>query len=108
MTYEIPAGGIEQGESGYDCVKREIEEETGCRAEKIEPLITIVTAIGFCDEKIPIFVGTGLHKTEQNLDEDEFIDVYEFTPEKVKDMILKGEIVDAKTISGIMTYLNTL
>lgn len=107
MTFEIPAGGIEKGESGYDCVKREIEEETGRKAEKIELLITIVTAIGFCDEKIPIFVGTGLSKTEQNLDEDEFIDVYEFTLDEVRNMILKGEIVDAKTISGVMTYLNS-
>lgn len=106
MTYEIPAGGIEKGESGYDCVKREIEEETGYKAKKIEHLVTIVTAIGFCDEEIPIFVGTGLQKTAQDLDEDEFIDVYEMTPEKIKNMIFSGEIVDAKTISGIMMYLN--
>ena len=104
-TLEIPAGGIEPGETSLECVTREIEEETGYRAGKMEHLMTIVTAIGFCDEKIPIYVASDLRPSKQHLDEDEFIDVKEFTIEEIKEMIFDGRIIDAKTISGILGYI---
>ncbi|MCI5622969.1 MULTISPECIES: NUDIX hydrolase [Anaerostipes] len=104
-TLEIPAGGIEPGETGLECVTREIEEETGYRAGRMEHLMTIITAIGFCDEKIPIYVAFDLKLSHQNLDEDEFIDVQEYTPEQIKEMIFDGRIIDAKTISGVLGYL---
>ena len=97
-TLEIPAGGIEPGETGLECVTREIEEETGDRAGRMEHLMTIITAIGFCDEKIPIYVAFDLKLSHQNLDEDEFIDVQEYTPEQIKEMIFDGRIIDAKSI----------
>ena len=103
-TLEIPAGGIEPGETGLECVTREIEEETGYRAGRMEHLMTIITAIGFCDEKIPIYVAFDLKLSHQNLDEDEFIDVQEYTPEQIKEMIFDGRIIDAKTISGVLGY----
>ncbi|HIX68272.1 MAG TPA: NUDIX hydrolase [Candidatus Anaerostipes excrementavium] len=104
-TLEIPAGGIEPGETSLECVTREIEEETGYRAGKMEHLMTIVTAIGFCDEKIPIYVASDLRPSKQHLDEDEFIDVKEFTIEEIKEMIFDGRIIDAKTISGVLGYI---
>lgn len=104
-TLEIPAGGIEPGETPLECVTREIEEETGYRAGKMEHLMTIVTAIGFCDEKIPIYVASDLKPSKQHLDEDEFIDVKEFTIEEIKEMIFDGRIIDAKTISGVLGYI---
>lgn len=104
-TLEIPAGGIEPGETPLECVTREIEEETGYRAGKMEHLMTIVTAIGFCDEKIPIYVASDLRPSKQHLDEDEFIDVKEFTIEEIKEMIFDGRIIDAKTISGVLGYI---
>lgn len=104
-TLEIPAGGIEPGETGLDCVTREIEEETGYKAGRMEHLMTIITAIGFCDERIPIYVAFDLKLSHQNLDEDEFIDVQEYTPEQIKEMIFNGKIIDAKTISGVLGYL---
>ena len=104
-SLEIPAGGIEPGETPLECVTREIEEETGYRAGKMEHLMTIVTAIGFCDEKIPIYVASDLRPSKQHLDEDEFIDVKEFTIEEIKEMIFDGRIIDAKTISGVLGYI---
>ncbi len=104
-TLEIPAGGIEPNETALECVMREIEEETGFKAGRMEHLMTIITAIGFCDEKIPIYIAFDLEASKQNLDEDEFIDVKEFTPEEIKEMIFDGHIIDAKTISGVLGYL---
>ena len=103
-TFEIPAGGIETGESAYDCVSREIEEETGYRSDNIQFLIKVVTAIGFCDETIPIYVAKNLMKTEQHLDEDEEIDLKVVTVGEAVEMILNGTIVDSKTVAGILAY----
>ena len=64
-------------------VVRELEEETGYASEHLEPLISIVTAIAFCDEVIDIYLATGLKKTQQHLDEDEYIDVYAYTPQEL-------------------------
>ena len=89
-----------------ECVTREIEEETGYIAGHMQHLMTVITAIGFCDEKIPIYVATDLKPSKQHLDEDEFIDVEEYTTDEIKDMIFSGKIIDAKTISGVLGYLN--
>ena len=105
-TLEIPAGVIDRGETPLECVTREIEEETGFIAGKMTHLMTVITAIGFCDEKIPIYVATDLKLSKQHLDEDEFIDVEEYTIDEIKDMIFSGKIIDAKTISGVLGYLN--
>ena len=57
-------------------------------------------------KKIPIYVATDLKLSKQHLDEDEFIDVEEYTIDEIKDMIFSGKIIDAKTISGVLGYLN--
>ena len=72
----------------------------------LEPLISIVTAIAFCDEVIDIYLATGLKKTQQHLDEDEYIDVYAYTPQELADMIYSGKIQDSKTVAAIMAYIN--
>lgn len=107
-TYEIPAGGRNTAdEPTLDCAYRELEEETGYYSEKedIEFLLTLYTTVAFCNEKIDIFLARKkLTKTEQHLDDDEFIDVKAFTLDELVEMINKSEIVDAKTIAAIMTY----
>ncbi|MDO4168456.1 MAG: NUDIX hydrolase [Lachnospiraceae bacterium] len=107
-TLEIPAGGIEKGETPLQCVAREVEEETGYRSKTITPLIEVITAIGFCDEKIPIFVAKDLKKTQQHLDEDEEIVIKTVTLDEAVEMILNGNIIDSKTVSGILAYKATL
>ncbi len=110
-TLEIPAGGRNSvDEPTQDCAYRELEEETGYYADKkdVTFLLTLYTTVAFCNEKIDIYLAKNLRKTEQHLDDDEFIDVEVHTIEELTDMILEGKIVDAKTIAGLMTYRSTL
>ncbi len=104
-TLEIPAGAFDMvNESGADCVRRELEEETGFRAGKVEWLITIRSMVAFCNERVEIFVATELIPSKQHLDEQESIELEEYTIEEIKEMIFKGEIEDSKTISALMAY----
>lgn len=104
-TLEIPAGALnEPAEPGINCASRELEEETGYRSEDLEWLITIRTTVAFCNEKIDIFVAKNLILSEQNLDEDEFIDVKAYSMDELKNKIFTGEIEDSKTISALLAY----
>lgn len=104
MSLEIPAGGINIGEESKVAALRELEEETGYRADKIEHLVDVLTAVGFTNETLYIYVATGLVKTEQNLDEDEFVTIERYELEELVSMIMNGTIKDAKTIAGIFAY----
>lgn len=100
---ELPAGKLEKGEDIELCGIRELEEETGYKAEEFKYLGKIVSSPGFCDEYIYIYKADKLYKGKDDLcDEDEFINVKEVKVDKVKEMIKNGEIIDAKTISTFM------
>lgn len=102
-TLEIPAGGL-NGEPTDVAAARELEEETGYRTEDISLLISIRTTVAFCNEKIDIYVARNLKRTQQHLDEDEYIDVKAYTVGELCDMIYAGQIEDSKTIAAIMSY----
>jgi len=105
FTLEIPAGALDGAdEPGIDCASRELEEETGYRSDDLEWLINLRTAIAYCDEKIEIFVARNLIPSKQNLDDGEFIDVFAFSLDELKEKIFSGEIEDAKTIAALMAY----
>lgn len=104
MSLEIPAGGINEGEDPKKAAIRELEEETGYRAEKVENLVDVVTAIGFSNETVYTYLARGLKSSKQNLDEDEFIEIERYTVDELIEMIVQGKIKDAKTISGVLTY----
>jgi tRNA threonylcarbamoyl adenosine modification protein (Sua5/YciO/YrdC/YwlC family) len=101
FIWEIPAGTLNPGESPLECAKRELIEETGYSAGKFEKLTEIVPVPGYSDERIHIYIATGLVKAVQNLDRDEMLNVHEVKMEAALEMIAKGEIMDAKTISGL-------
>lgn len=104
-TLEIPAGGRNTLDEEYIvAAARELEEETGYKSDKLTHLVDIRTAVAFCNEKIEVFVAKDLVKTEQNLDEDEFIDVKAYSIDELNQMIRDGAIEDSKTISSIMSY----
>jgi ADP-ribose pyrophosphatase len=99
---EIPAGKLEQGECPDDCARRELEEETGYVAAKLQQLTSIYTTPGFCNEIIHIYLATQLTKTVQCLDDDEFLNIEQYTPGEVHQMISDGRIHDAKSIVGLL------
>ena len=104
-TLEIPAGKLDApGEPGIECARRELEEETGYKSNNLEWLITLRTTVAFCNEKIEVFVARDLIPSHQHLDEDEFIDLKEYTLDELKEKIFSGEIEDSKTVSALMAY----
>ncbi len=104
-TLEIPAGALDAvDEPGIECASRELEEETGYKSNNLEWLITLRTTVAFCNEKIEVFVARDLIPSHQHLDEDEFIDLKEYTLDELKEKIFSGEIEDSKTVSALMAY----
>ena len=107
MTLELPAGKVDfAGEDKLECAVRELREETGFVAGNMEWLLNLHSWIAFTNELIGVYVATNLEKYKQELDEFEYIDVEEYTVDEICGMIYRGEITDAKTIAGIMAYVN--
>jgi ADP-ribose pyrophosphatase len=100
---EIPAGVLEAGpEDPEDCARRELTEETGFRAGRIEALGWIWTTPGFTDEKIWLYLATGLEAGEQALEFDEVMSVERMPLTRAIEMVHTGAIRDAKTICGLL------
>jgi ADP-ribose pyrophosphatase len=100
--YEIPAGRLDPGEDPADCARRELKEETGCSASSVEHLLTFYTTPGFTDEKIHLFMATGLTEGQSGRETDEFIEVQTFPLSRALEMVGSGEIRDGKTALGIL------
>lgn len=100
--YEIPAGRLDPGEDPAHCAARELREETGCTAEHVEFLLTMFTTPGFSDEKIHLFMATGLVRGETAHEADEFMTIETVTLSRALQLIQEGEIKDAKTALGIL------
>ncbi|MBN1638038.1 MAG: NUDIX hydrolase [Ignavibacteriales bacterium] len=105
IIYELPAGKLDKNEDPVECATRELIEETGYTAGKIENLGYIYSSPGFCDEKLYIYLATNLKAGEHKREEGEIgMEVLEFDLSEIEEMITKGEICDAKTICGIYFY----
>lgn len=110
-TLEIPAGGRNEADEPFiDCAVRELEEETGYRTDKesMEFLLSIRTTVAFCNEQIKVYVARNLVKTQQNLDEDEYINVRAYEMGELLEKIYSGEMEDAKTVAAILAYQNSV
>ena len=101
FIYEIPAGKLNRGEDPMHCAARELEEEIGYIAGRLERLTSILTAPGFTDEVIHIYKATDMRAGRQQLDRDEVLEVLEVPLQEAIRMIEAGTIRDAKTIVGL-------
>ena len=101
---EFPAGTVEENESPFETIQREIQEETGYSAAKWQKLGEFFLAPGYSDEIIYAYLAEDLEKLElpPKLDDDEDIEVLFFTPAELEKAILAGEPVDSKSISSFM------
>lgn len=106
-SYEIPAGKLEAGEAGSEkeAALRELEEETGYTGD-LDLLYEFYSAIGFCNEKLRLYVARNLQKVAnpRPQDADEVLERYELSLEECWDLVKSGDIVDAKTIIALQHY----
>lgn len=106
FLYEIPAGGLEVGELPEECIVRELQEEIGYKPGTVELLFQMFLAPGYSSERLFCYVCSDLEKSDLPCDEDENLEVYEFSFDKVLEMIDNGEIKDAKTIACCLAVIN--
>lgn len=99
--YELPAGTIDAGESPLECARREIVEETGYSAKKMERLGFIYPVPGYSTEKIVIYRADGLSPRVRHAEKDEIIELKVLTKAAVRRLFKSGKIVDAKTIAAL-------
>ncbi|HEY3102351.1 MAG TPA: NUDIX hydrolase [Pyrinomonadaceae bacterium] len=99
---ELPAGTLNDKERPEDGALRELEEELGVKAGKLEKLCEFFVSPGFCEEKMWLYLATDLRETEQRLEDDEAIEIVRLPLDRALQMITDGEIEDAKTIIGLL------
>jgi len=102
FIWEVPAGRLDGGESPESCAERELEEETGMRARRLERLTTIYTTPGFTDERIHLFLADGLEPGAEHREADEFMELHTLRWSQVLGMIERGEIADGKTLVSLL------
>lgn len=107
---EIPAGKLESGEAPETTALRELEEETGYSAQKLQKIISFSTSPGFADEVVHLFFATGLHSAVNGAvtDDDEFVDLLEVTVGEAERLIEEERIYDAKTAYAVQWVKNYL
>ncbi len=102
---EIPAGTLEDGEEPDACARRELIEETGHTAERVERLVGFYSAPGFCTEYLHVYLATGLREGAASPEEDESIELVREPVSRALELIESGQIQDAKSQVGLLAYL---
>jgi ADP-ribose pyrophosphatase len=104
FLWELPAGKLEAGEDPLAGAKRELEEETGYKAKKWNPLVEYYASPGFLGESMKVFLAEGLIPGAAHPEEDEDIELRLVKLSEVLKMIEKGAILDGKTLTSVLLY----
>ncbi len=102
FVLELPAGKVDPGERPAETAARELEEELGVVAGRLEQLSEFYTTPGFCAERLWVYLATDLRETERRHEEDEIIEAVRMPFERALSMAAAGEFEDAKTIIGLL------
>jgi ADP-ribose pyrophosphatase len=102
---EIPAGGIDPGEAPEDSVRREMREETGFLPQKVEKLGGFYSSPGFCTEYLYLYLATDLVSSPLQAEDSENISLVRVPLAQIPGLIASGSICDAKSIAGLLTFL---
>ncbi|MFN8447424.1 MAG: NUDIX hydrolase [Anaerolineae bacterium] len=108
ILLEIPAGTLHPDEAPLACAERELQEETGYRPGKLEPLGGIYAAPGYTTEFIHLFLATDLSESRLAMDDDEFIEVQRLSLPEALAMIEQGVIADGKSVAGLLRVARRL
>jgi ADP-ribose pyrophosphatase len=108
VVWEIPAGKTEEGEDPETTARRELKEETGYQAVNFRRITRFYGTIGYNNEVIELFRADATLRGETDFDENEAIDLFEIDVETLLAMVESGEIVDGKTIVGILLVAREL
>ncbi len=103
---EIPAGGIDPGEDPEEAVNRELREEIGYLPRKVQRLGGFYSAPGYCTEYLYLYLATELVPSQLIAEDTEAINVVRVPIEDIPELIASGHICDAKSIAGLLAYLN--
>jgi len=104
--WELPAGRLDGGESPEAGVQRELREEIGQRAGRLEKIAFFYTTPGFCDEAMHLFRATGLVPDQAAADDDERIEIATFTLDQAGAMIASGALREGKTLVAVLLELD--
>ncbi|MBQ6998430.1 MAG: NUDIX hydrolase [Clostridia bacterium] len=102
MVMELPAGKLDSGEEPINCGMRELEEETGLKANNFVSLGSVMPSPGYAKELIYIYLATDLYEGTVHLDEGEFLSVEKYHIDELVKMVMNNELQDAKTVIGIL------
>lgn len=105
---EIPAGKLEKGEDPFFAAVRELEEETGFKSDSFIKLGEYWPTVGYCTERVYLYLANMLSKGETHFDSDEFISLVKMPFEKAYEMCMNGELPDGKTQLAILKAKNYL
>jgi ADP-ribose pyrophosphatase len=102
VLLEVPAGKREADESGLDVARRELKEETGYSAGRIDFLMEFAPTPGYSEEVLSIFLARDLTPGKTHFDPNESIEIYKISLSELVDMVMQGKIIDGKTIATIL------
>ncbi len=102
LCLEIPAGRIEPGDDPESTARRELEEEAGLVADRLESLGSLLPAPGYLTERVWVFLASGLSNVPQRLEEDERVEIVEMSLDDALALVDTGEIDDAKTVVALL------